>query len=60
MKRKRKIYDCISMEDIIRIYKRQIRVNTKNKYKIKRFEDFYSVNISRVKETFEEENYGGV
>ena len=59
MKRKRKIYDCISMEDIIRIYKRQIRVNTKNKYKIKRFEDFYSVNISRVKETFEEENYGG-
>ena len=49
------------MEDIIRVYRRQIRVNTKNKYKIKRFEDFYSINISRVKKTFENENYvGGV
>lgn len=47
------------MEDIIRVYRRQIRVNTKNKYKIKRFEDFYSINISRVKKTFENENYTG-
>ena len=61
MKRSRNLYDSVSMEDIIRVYRRQIRVNTKNKYKIKRFEDFYSINISRVKKTFENENYvGGV
>ena len=59
MKRRRNLYDSVSMEDIIRVYRRQIRVNTKNKYKIKRFEDFYSINISRVKKTFENENYAG-
>ena len=59
MKRRRNLYDSISMEDIIKVYKKQIRVNTKNKYKIKRFEDFYSINIGRVKKTFENENYGG-
>lgn len=59
MKRIGKLYDSVSMEDIIRVYRRQIRVNTKNKYKIKRFEDFYSINISRVKKTFENENYAG-
>ena len=59
MKRIRNLYDSVSMEDIIRVYRRQIRVNTKNKYKIKRFEDFYSINISRVKKTFENENYAG-
>ena len=59
MKRRRNLYDSVSMEDIIKVYRRQIRVNTKNKYKIKRFEDFYSINISRVKKTFENENYAG-
>ena len=49
MKRKQNLYDSVSMQDIINVYRKQIRVNTKNKYKIKRFEDFYSVNISRVK-----------
>lgn len=59
MKRKQNLYDSVSMEDIISVYRKQIRVNTKNKYKIKRFEDFYSINISRVKRTFENANYGG-
>ncbi len=59
MKRRRNLYDSVSMEDIIKVYRRQIRVNTKNKYKIKRFEDFYSINISWVKKTFENENYVG-
>ena len=59
MKRRRNLYDSVSMEDIIKVYRRQIRVNTKNKYKIKRFEDFYSINISRVKKTFEDKNYTG-
>ena len=49
MKRKQNLYDNVSMQDIINVYRKQIRVNIKNKYKIKRFEDFYSVNISRVK-----------
>lgn len=52
MKRKQNLYDSVSMQDIINVYRKQIRVNTKNKYKIKRFEDFYSVNISRVKKNF--------
>ena len=59
MKRKQNLYDNVSMQDIINVYRKQIRVNTKNKYKIKRFEDFYSVNISRVKKTFEMGNYNG-
>ena len=49
MKRRRNLYDSVSMEDIIKVYRRQIRVNTKNKYKIRKFENFYSINISRVK-----------
>lgn len=59
MKRIQNLYDSVSMKDIIRVYKKQIRVNTKNKYKIKRFEDFYSINIGRVKKAFEDENYSG-
>lgn len=59
MKRKQNLYDNVSMQDIIDVYRKQIRVNTKNKYKLKRFEDFYSINISRVKKTFEKANYGG-
>ena len=47
MKRKKKLYDTIKFEDIKRVYLRQIRVNTKNKVKIRKFEDFYSINLSR-------------
>ena len=59
MKRIGDLYDSITMEDIITVYNKQIRVNTKNKYKIKKLDDFYSINISRVKRTFESGNYGG-
>lgn len=59
MKRVGNLYDGVSLFDIKEVYQRQIRVNTKNKYKIKRFEDFYSLNVCRVKKTFEEGNYDG-
>lgn len=49
MKRKNKLYKSISFDDIRRVYQKQIRINTKNKLKIRRFEDFYSINLARVK-----------
>lgn len=56
MKRYNNLYD-FDMKDIIDVYKKQIRVNTKNKYKIKRFEDFYVVNIYRIKKMLDSRNY---
>ena len=57
MKRKKKLYDTITFEDIKRVYLRQIRVNTKNKVKIRKFEDFYSINLSRAKKIINDKNY---
>ena len=57
MKRKKRLYDNISFEDVLRVYKKQIRVNTKNKVKIRKFEDFYSINLARVKRIIENKNY---
>ena len=52
MKRKNKLYKSISFDDIRRVYQKQIRINTKNKLKIRRFEDFYSINLARVKKNY--------
>ena len=49
MKRKKNLYNSITFEDVLRVYKKQIRVNTKNKVKIRKYEDFYSINLSRAK-----------
>ena len=57
MKRKKKLYDTITFEDIKRVYLRQIRVNTKNKVKIRKFEDFYSINLSRAQKIINDKNY---
>lgn len=57
MKRKKKLYDSITFEDILRVYKKQIRVNTKNKAKIRKYEDFYSINLSRAKKIIDDKNY---
>ena len=57
MKRKKRLYDNISFEDVLRVYRKQIRVNTKNKVKIRKFEDFYSINLARVKRIIENKNY---
>ena len=56
MKRYNNLYN-FDLKDIIDVYKKQIRVNTKNKYKIKRFEDFYAVNIYRIKKILDSKNY---
>ncbi len=57
MKRKQNLYNSINFEDIKEVYQKEIRKNTKNKAKIRRFEDFYSLNLSRVYETFKSRNY---
>lgn len=57
MKRKRNLYRSITYEDIRRVYQKQIRVNTKNKIKIRKFEDFYSINLARVKKIIDDKNY---
>ena len=59
MKRMNNLYSSITLKDIKMIYQNQIRVNTKNKYKIKRFEDYYSINMARVKKVFDDEKYDG-
>lgn len=46
----------ISISDIKDVYK-EIRSNTKNKSKIYKFEEFYSLNISKIKEVFDNKNY---
>lgn len=57
MKRYNALYNKIDLKYINHIYKTQIRKNTKNKNKIKKFEDFYSINICRIKEIFDTQKY---
>ena len=57
MKRKRNLYSSITYEDIRRVYQKQIKVNTKNKIKIRKFEDFYSIDLARVKRIIDDKNY---
>lgn len=57
MKRRKSLYNSITFEDVLKVYQRQIRVNTKNKAKIRKFEDFYSINLSRVKKIINDKNY---
>ena len=57
MKRKKKLYDTITFEDVLRVYEKQVRVNTKNKVKIRKFEDFYSINLSKVKKIINDKSY---
>ena len=57
MKRYNNLYN-VSINDINEVYKK-VRSNTKNKYKIYKFEEFYSINIARVKKVFDDNNYNG-
>ncbi len=57
MKRYSNLYNKIDLRYINYIYNSQIRVNTKNKVKIRKFEDFYSLNVSRAMECFDRKNY---
>ena len=55
MKRCNNLYN-ISISDIKDVYK-EIRSNTKNKSKIYKFEEFYSLNVSKIKDVFDNKNY---
>ncbi len=57
MKRAKGLYSSITFEDVKRVYYKQIRANTKNKIKIGKFEDFYSINLSRVWKIIECKSY---
>lgn len=57
MKRANNIYSQITIQEIIYIYNSQIRVNTKNKVKVRRFEDFYGLNIANVFNLIESKTY---
>ena len=51
MKRTKNLYQKINnIDNIIYIYKKQVRVNTKNKNRIESFEDFFIEQISTIKE----------
>jgi len=58
MKRYNNLYDeMISINNINKVYYKQIRVNTKNKVKIYKFEQFYTLNVSKIKSLLENDNY---
>lgn len=46
----------VSIDDINKVYK-EVRRNLRNKNKIYRFEDYYSLNISKIKEVFDSGRY---
>ena len=58
MKRYSNLYDkMISIKNINRVYFGQIKVNTKNKVKIYKFEEYYTLNISNINKLLENGNY---
>ena len=58
MKRKTNIYDeILDIKKIKEIYDKQIRINTKNKVKIEKFENNYVSNIKNIKDVLEQKNY---
>lgn len=56
MKRYNNLYNKITFNDFLDVYK-EVRSNTKNKKKTKKFEDFYSVNIVKAYNSFKDKNY---
>ena len=56
MKRYSNLYDSITFDDFVDVYK-EVRSNTKNKNKVKKFEDFYSVNIVKAYNIFKSKKY---
>lgn len=58
MKRVNNIYNKICDIDIVMdMYDKVIKINTKNKKKIQNFENFYSCNIAKIKETLITKSY---
>lgn len=58
MKRYNDLFDkMVALENINYIYNTQVRKNTKNKTKIYKFEEYYTLNITNVKRLMEDEKY---
>lgn len=58
MKRYSNLYDnMINIKNINKVYNTQIKVNTKNKFKIYRFEEYYTLNICNINRLLESNNY---
>lgn len=57
MKKVGNLYNKITLDYIYDIYYKQIRINTKNKEKIKKFEDYLSMNIIDVYNTLVNKDY---
>ncbi len=55
--KKNNLYNLLTLECLISVYNKQIRVNTKNKRKIYKFEEYYSANMSYVDQILHSENY---
>ena len=51
MKRVNNLYNRIcDIDTIINVYDKVVRVNTRNKYKIEKFNNYYSINIYKIKD----------
>ena len=60
MKRVNNIYNrLIDFKSIKAMYDKRIRVNTKNKMKLEKFEDYYTENIFNIKNILEKKKYYG-
>lgn len=60
MKRKGNIYkEIVDVNKIIDIYESKVKKNTKNKYKLEKFENNYSSNIINIYKTLEDKKYNG-
>ena len=58
MKRQNNLYNIICDIDVImKIYDNVIKLNTKNKRKVQKFDNFYSCNIVQIKETLIKKDY---
>ena len=57
MKRVNNLYRQISMGDMLRLYQKQVKVNTKNKHKIYKFEEYFTANITNVYNLFHSDDY---
>ena len=58
MKRKNNLYNRITdIRNIISMYNTRVKINTKNKIKIEKFDDYYVSNITLVKNILDSKNY---
>ena len=58
MKRKNNLYNRITdIKNIISMYNTRVKINTKNKIKIEKFDEYYVSNITLVKNILDNKNY---